>query len=135
MTISRIRESEDGLGLIEIVVSMFLLALTALALLPLLIQGVQASAKNSTTASATQLVSQQVEQARQAATTCQSLRTFGLAAVASVTDPRGVVLQPVRTVGTCPASYPGTVTFTASVTSDGDTLATATTRILVTSAG
>lgn len=126
-------EDEAGFGLIEIVVSMFMLALIAVALLPLLVQGIQASAKNATIAAATQLVNQQIEQARSSATTCVGLRTYGLATVPTVTDPRGVVLQPVRSVGTCPTTFPGTVAFTSSVKQGTKVLSTATTIILVTS--
>jgi type II secretory pathway pseudopilin PulG len=125
--------SEDGLGLVEIVISMFMLALLALALLPLLITGLQTSIRNTTLATATQLVGQEIEQARLAArSSCATLvATFASVTVSSTTDSRGVVLQPVRTVSSCPAVYPGTVTVTSVVTGDGKELSRAVTKVLV----
>lgn len=75
-------DSDDGFGLVEIVVSMFILALIAIAFLPLLIQGVQVAAQNRTLATATQLIHDQIEQAR-AIGTCDALAAFG----ASVSQP------------------------------------------------
>ena len=50
----RLAIDDEGLGLTEIVVAMFILATLALALLPLLITGMQASVRNTTIAAATQ---------------------------------------------------------------------------------
>lgn len=111
---------ESGFGMIEIVISMFLLALLALAFLPLLVQGVKQSSSNSTLAAATQLVNNEMELAR-SRTTCSSLTTTSY----PVTDSRGVTLQVARNVaGTCPAAtvppstptYPITVPMTVTVT-------------------
>ncbi|MFO7691343.1 MAG: type II secretion system protein, partial [Cryobacterium sp.] len=48
---------EQGFGMIEIVVSMFLLALLSIAFLPLLVQSLQVSVQNARLATATQLAS------------------------------------------------------------------------------
>lgn len=127
------RTSEDGLGLIEIVISMFMLALLAIAVLPLLITGLQASVRNTTMATATQLVGKEIEQARLAArSSCATLvATFASVTVSPTTDSRGVVLQPVRTVSVCPTVFPGTVTVTSVVTGDGEELSRAVTKVLV----
>lgn len=114
------RPQESGFGMIEIVISMFLLALLAIAFLPLLVQGVKHSSSNSTLAAATQLVNDEMELAR-SRTTCSSLTATSY----SVPDPRGVTLQVARTVGgSCPAAtvppatatYPRTVPVTVTVT-------------------
>lgn len=130
------RGDEAGLGLIEIVIAMFLFLLVAVAFLPLLVNGLQSSTRNSTLATATQLVEQQLQKARAAEATCAGLTAFTAAAPATVTDPQGTVLYPQLTpVTTCPALLPGTVKVSVKVTkgsATGATLAEASTLILVT---
>jgi Tfp pilus assembly protein PilV len=125
---------ESGISLVEIVVSMFLLALLAISFLPLIIQSLTLTSTNTTRATATQLVSADLESARLQTPTCASLTTFAATAVATTTDRRGIVLQPRRAV-TCPAAgAAGTAIFTSSVTR-GTTLTViskATTLIYVT---
>lgn len=112
--------TDDGLGLVEIVVSMFMLALISVALLPLLVQGLQVSVKNATVATASQLVGQQLDQVRALARNCATISTFDDAPLTSFTNERGDVFQPVRLVGACPASYPGLVRVEAWVTANGN---------------
>ena len=110
--------TDTGLGLIEIVVSMFLLALLAIAFLPLLVTSMRTTVVNSTTATATQLVNQQMELARGAGNTCSELSVFRAATLGAVTDSRGVSYQPARSVGSCTAvaaGYPTTVSVTVSI--------------------
>ena len=127
----RIRETGDeGMGLIEIVIAMFLLALLAMAALPLLIGTLQLSAGNSSVTTATQLVEEQLAQARSQTATCGGLTAFAASTVPPVTDGTGALLQPTRTV-TCPASYPGTARFVATVTRGTTVVASATTLIYV----
>jgi len=130
------REGEAGLGLIEIVIAMFLFLLLAVAFLPLLVNGLRSSASNSTLATATQLVEQQLQKARAVGATCAAVQSFTSTVPAPVTDPRGVVLYPqVTPVASCPASYPGTVSVSVKVTEGslaGETLAEAVTLVLVT---
>ena len=95
-------ESDQGLGLIEIVVSMFMLAILAIALLPLLVNGLKASTSNTTQATATQLVAERMQLAQYAGTACADVRN--LAGVAVVTDSRGVQLQVTTTTGNCDGS-------------------------------
>jgi len=110
---------ERGLGLVEILVSMFMLALISVALLPLLVQGLQVSVKNATVATASQLVGQQLDQVRALAKTCADVSAFDDAPLANFTNERGDVFQPVRLVGACPASYPGLVRVDTWVTANG----------------
>jgi type II secretory pathway pseudopilin PulG len=144
-------DDEAGFGLVEIVVSMFLLALLAISFLPLLITSLKVTVSNATLATATQLVNQDLEVARSIAATnpnCSSMKTFATATpIAAVSDPRGVVLQPHRSLVTgsgtdasgCPvaqssparAAYPGTVSLRSWVTVGGKTIAEATTLIYV----
>ncbi|MHB1171414.1 MAG: type IV pilus modification PilV family protein [Lacisediminihabitans sp.] len=123
---------DNGLGLIEIVISMFLLALLAVTFLPLIIQSLSLTRSNVTLATSTQLVSQQLDLARAQESTCEALTAFASTAVPTTTDQRGVVLQPQR-AATCPSTYPGTAGFTASVVQSGSTLviSSATTLIYV----
>ena len=121
--------SEDGFGLIEIVISMFLLALLAMAFLPVLAQGLKQSAANATLATATQLVQQSIEGAR-SQTTCSAI----LAESSSVPDARGISVTIARTVGACPLiGYPTTVPVTVTVTQNdtGAVLSTAKTLVFV----
>ncbi len=86
-------------------------------------------------ATANQLVSQQLEALRLVNTNCASVTSFTTAAVPSVVDDRGVVLEIDRQlVGVCPTTYPGTVKVHIIVAVDGDVLSDVTTLVLVKSA-
>ena len=130
------REDDDGFTLIEVVVAMFLLAILALGLIPALLGALKASSQNSTTATASQLVGQQLDDARSRATTCAALQAYQAETIAPVVDARGVSLQPKRSTVVCPGTYPGVATVSVSVTKSGSAvqLASATTYILVTAA-
>ncbi|TFC91453.1 prepilin-type N-terminal cleavage/methylation domain-containing protein [Cryobacterium sp. TMT4-31] len=133
----RIKNRDDGFGLIEIVVSMFLLGLLAIAFLPLLVTSMTSTVINSSVATATQLVNDQMDQARTAGDTCALIEAYEVATVAAVPpDARGVSYQPTRSVSTCPLTYPGTVRVTVAVSVVGSTIApaTATTRVYLKSA-
>ncbi|MDO7882848.1 type IV pilus modification PilV family protein [Salinibacterium soli] len=93
-------DSEDaGLGLIEIVVAMLMLAILAVAFLPLLVEGLKLSARNTTLATATQLVSEQMQLAQAAGPVCANVAALG--GVTTFTDGRGVPLQVTTTTGLC----------------------------------
>jgi prepilin-type N-terminal cleavage/methylation domain-containing protein len=125
-------DSDRGFGIAEVLVAMFLLGIIAIAVLPLLVQGLRLSVTNATIAAATQLANQQVEQVR-GATACSSV-----AAATTTTTVRNVTLQGSRTIGTtCPSlatSYPTTVRVSVSVkrTDTNAVLATANTLVFVT---
>ena len=127
-------DDQSGIGLIEIVVSMFLIALLAMAFLPLLITSLKSTRVNSSSAAATQLVSQQLAQLRILPATCASTEQFRDAIVDPVTDARGVVLTTQRIVDDCPASLPGTVRVRVVVTDSDGTSSEATTLFMVVTA-
>jgi type II secretory pathway pseudopilin PulG len=107
-------DRETGVGLIEIVVAMMLLMIISVAVFPSLIQGLKLSAANATFATATSLVNDLLEDARSKS---------GCAAITPISrttsDPRGVSLKLVRTVGTCSATaadYPAAIPVSVTVT-------------------
>jgi type II secretory pathway pseudopilin PulG len=113
----------DGFGLVEVIVSLFLLGLMAIVILPVLVSTLRLSSSNVSLTTATQLVSEQMDDARGLAPTCAAIRawaaqTTGLA----VTDPRGTVLEAHRGVpAICPSAYPATFKLDAWVTIQGST--------------
>ncbi|WP_166876982.1 prepilin-type N-terminal cleavage/methylation domain-containing protein [Salinibacterium sp. ZJ450] len=116
--------NESGFGLIEIMVSMFLIAMLAVAFLPLLINGLRTTVTNATIATASQLVNEQLDSARDVPANCADISAFDDLPVATTTDDRGTVYRPHRTVATCstdPTVYPSVVKVTAWVTKDGET--------------
>lgn len=126
-------ERERGLSLIEVVIAMMLLAILAVAFLPVLIQGLRLSADNATRATANQLANMQLETARALGGDCSDIVALETVSVPNVTDKRNVTLVTTRDAGSCPAAYPGTVEFSVTVTrlDTGATLSTATTLIYV----
>lgn len=114
-TVARERpwHGEDGVGLIEVVISLMLLAILALALVPVLVNGLKQASSNATLATATQLANNELERAR-SWKTCSAL----IASSTTITDARGVNLALVTTVGSCspspenPVSVPVTVKVT-----------------------
>lgn len=130
-------DDDAGFGLVEIVVSMFLLALLAVAFLPLLIESLRVSVTNSKVATANQILSEQLDAIALVARTCTAFDAFDSAPIATVTDARGTVYQADRTVTGCPpATYPApvTITLTVSIVGDASIGAKATTSAIVESA-
>jgi type II secretory pathway pseudopilin PulG len=135
--------NDRGFGLIEIVVSMFLLTLLVLSFAPVLVNTNKFTARNTTIATATQIVNQQIEAARAVRSststppTCHDITQFLSVTSAPIVDPRGVTLQAQWDPVTCPSTYPGVVRVRVAVTQPGFASATASavTFIYVTSAG
>ncbi len=133
---------EDGFGLMEVIVAMFLLSLLSVSFVPLLVNSIKSTSKNTTIATATQIVNQEIEGARavrsptSTAPSCYDITQFLQVTLASVTDPRGVTLLPQWDAASCPTSYPGVVRARISVSRNGQTvpLAQAVTFIYVKSA-
>jgi type II secretory pathway pseudopilin PulG len=125
------RSDEAGMGMVEIVVSMFLLAIVAMSFLPVLIQGMRGTVTNATAATAGQLVSQQIDAARALPANCASLSAFDDIAVPSTTDARGTVFYSHRQVGACPATYPGVVAVRVWITEGASTTVTTEAKTLV----
>jgi Tfp pilus assembly protein PilV len=132
---------QDGFGVIEVVISLLLLSLLSVSFIPLLVNSIKSTATNTTIATATQIVNQQIEGARAVrsptATTpsCLDITNFLSVTLTSVTDPRGVTLVPAWDLTSCPLTYPGVVRARISVKRTGSsiTLAQATTLIFVAS--
>lgn len=123
-------DSDRGLGLIEIVISMFLLALLALAFAPVLIAGIRSSEANTTTATATQLVNERMQIAQASGPSCSAVAS--LAGEISLTDPRGTTIDVTTTVETCPVGT-GTVEVVSVATRNdtGAAIAEASTLVFV----
>jgi prepilin-type N-terminal cleavage/methylation domain-containing protein len=124
------RQADAGFSLLEVVVAMMLLALLAVATVPLFTTGMRVSADTATTATATERVNAVLEQLR-ATPTCGALQNQTLG---PFPDARGRSFDVVVTVaGACAARAAMTVTATARRTVGGAarTLATATTIIFV----
>lgn len=132
----RTTASDDaGFGLIEIMVSMFLLALLAAAFLPILVTALTTSVRNSTLATATRLVAGQLEELRAVLPNCAALEAFALAPIDPVTDERGTQYQAVRVVAECGSTFPNTVDVRVHVDENGTALSEAVTLFYVGSAG
>lgn len=128
------RSSDDaGLGLVEIVIAMMLMLILAVAFLPILIQGLKATAVNATRATASQLAHDQIEKARAANSDCSDIQDIAAIPVDSVIDTRGVTLSVVSVAGACPTSYPGTMSYVVTITrtDTNEQLTVANTLILV----
>lgn len=131
------RVDEAGFGLVEIVVSMFLLALLAVAFLPLLIDAMRATVRNATAATATQIVSEQLDAVALIPRTCAGLAAFESAVLPTTTDARGTVYTARRDAATCATSgYPFAVQVRVWVTAsnDADLLVESYTTVIVESA-
>ena len=129
---------ERGIGIIEIVISMFLIALLILSFLPVLINTNRLSGRNTTMATATQIVNQQIQSARAVTSststipTCTNMKNFVISpAPSAVVDPRGVTLLAVWGLVSCPLVYPGTVLMSVSITQAGYSSPTASAATLV----
>lgn len=87
---------DDGLGLVEIMVALFLLAILAISFLPVLIQGLQLSVRNATLATASQVLNEELDRLAALDGTCTALAAHLAAVAPSTTDARGVSYQPRR---------------------------------------
>ena len=105
---------------------MFLLALLAVAMLPLLIQSMTVASRNSKIASATQVVGQQLEQLRASGSSCSAVKLFVADTPAVVAGPAGTLQPHLEFIGLpagdiCQVPYLRTVTVHVWVTAVGST--------------
>ena len=124
---------DSGFGLVEIVISMFLIGIIAVSFLPVLVQALKASALNITVATSTQMINEQLDAARGEVSNCEQLAAFVAATPPAVTDSQSIVLQATRSAGGCDDATLSFASLTIAVTR-GDTdaiVATATTLITV----
>lgn len=128
---------DRGFGIIEVVISVFLLGVLVIAFLPLLQSSLKLSSNNVTSATAVQLVNEQMDIARGLPATCAAIQRFATETIGLLNeDPRGTVLEVHRTApSTCPTTYPTNVALGISVTVEGssEVLAEATTRVFLAS--
>lgn len=90
-------EHDAGIGLIEIIISMFLISLLAIAFIPVLVSALRASELNSTAATANRLVAQAIDDARtRGAADCAGAQLLN--AQTETVDAQGVTLRVVTTV-------------------------------------
>ncbi len=125
-------DDDRGFGLIEIIVSMFVLAALSLAFIPLLVQGLKLSAENTTLATANQLVNEQLALVQDAGPYCDAVQV--LAGEADTVDPRGITIRVTTVIDACPTSAAGAVkaSMTATRMDTGVTIVSAATLVYVT---
>lgn len=96
------RRDDEGLGLVEVIVSMIIVGVLFLAIGALLIRAVTATAGNGTKATADEFASSIIEDARAVAVTgnCANVKAAALGPFTMV-DGRGVQLTATGTVTNC----------------------------------
>lgn len=121
---------QEGLGLVEVIIAMFLLAVIAIAILPALWQGIQQSATQSSTATATRYLNALVEEAREAHS-CTALTSIATPPPSATPekDGRGGDLTVSGTVTNC--SSGGVARLSLSISGDGRVLASTTALIYI----
>lgn len=131
--------ADGGVSIVEVVIAMFLLAVLAVAVLPLLVGVVRTSATNRSIVSATAFANAQLAPIRAAfpntATGTNACSGVQAKAATGVAGPAGSGLAADVAVAACPSTYPGTVLVTVTVyrsATPGTILASVPTKILVT---
>ncbi len=128
---------DGGFSIVELIIAMFLLAVLALALLPLLVGATRTSSVNKSLVASTTFANAQLAPIRAAFSndsTTSSCANLGTYAKTGTVDTSGSGLQADVLVGACPAAYPGTVTVSVKVyrtATPGTVLALVPTKILV----
>ncbi len=135
--------SDEGFSILEVVIAMFLLAVIALAVLPLMIGATRTSTSNKSLVSATSYASSQLAPIRAAfpsassgTTSCATLRTTY--AKTGIADSSGSGLSADVTIAACPtatADYPSAVAVTVTVyrtATPGTVLVTLPSKVMVT---
>ena len=130
---------ERGIGILEVVVAIFLLALIVLSFAPVLNNSIKLSGRNTTIATASQIVGEQIETARALRSStatdpsCADIQAYVSTPQAVVLDPRGVTMATTRTYSGCPSVAPWAVYLSVTVTQTGTStvLASADTVILM----
>lgn len=117
----QLRDGQAGVSLVEIVVAMFLFAVMSVAILPLMIGAVQASATNRDLVAINSLANARLAtlEATFPNAAENSCAAVAAAAASGIADPSGSGATASVTVGTCPSSYPATVTVTVKAFRSG----------------
>lgn len=111
--------------MVEALISMLLLALVAVAFLPLIITGLKAATANTTVTTATQAVNEQLSPISAHEFTCDEIEAWRETEPITLKDPRGVTIYIHRAAGSASTTPDGslvcttggTVTLTVSATS------------------
>jgi type II secretory pathway pseudopilin PulG len=116
-------DGQAGVSLVEIVVAMFLFAVMSVAVLPLMMGAVQASATNRDLVAINSLANSRLAMLEAAFPNSAENSCAAVAATAAggIADPSGSGATASITVGTCPSSYPATVTVTVQAVRAGST--------------
>ncbi|HEY3407258.1 MAG TPA: type II secretion system protein [Propionicimonas sp.] len=119
----QVPDGQAGVSLVEIVVAMFLVAIMSTAVLPLMIGAVQASATNRDLVAVNSLANAQLATLESTFpnSSDNSCARVLAAAASGVADPSGSGATASVTVGSCPSSYPATVTVTVRAFRPGST--------------
>ena len=122
------RRDDEGFGLVEVIVSMFIVMVISFAMLSVLIQALKVTAANGTKATAAQLATERIEFARQAAVSgdCTNVRNV-VEAVDGTQDGRGIPLEVTGVLANC--------TQTAGSEHDQPRLARVTVSVTTTASG
>lgn len=128
--------NDQGISMVEIVISMFLLTVLSLALVPLLITVTQHTVVNRNTLAATSFAQSELTRVQAAfpsnpantTSSCAGLRSRATAAGSA--DPTGT-FKAFLTVSVCPVSYPGIVPIKITVKKDGRTVSTLSSHVRV----
>lgn len=134
---ARVAHRDQGVGLIEVILALFVLAIMSLGVLPLLVSSVKASAINRDLVAATSFANAKLSAIR---ATFPDIVESSCAAVTgqnatNVADPAGTGLKADVIVGVCPTSYPDAMTVRVRVRDPAaNTLADLYTQIVVTQA-
>jgi prepilin-type N-terminal cleavage/methylation domain-containing protein len=124
--------TDSGFSLIEMVVAMFLLGVLSMSFLPLMINAMTVTVRNSTAATAAQLASSQLEQIDNLGRTCLEINAFVSAPVPAEPDGQGRTFAVRRELGEpCPTiGLPKAIPVTVTVTSGATTVSVKTTKIV-----
>ncbi|PKI90254.1 hypothetical protein CW368_10775 [Actinomycetales bacterium SN12] len=132
----RMTHDDEGFSLVEVVIAMFLFAVLAIAILPLMTGLSQRSAENRTTLSATAFAKEELSKIQAAypaapgntTTSCAALRS--LQSLPPVVDPASGFAARV-TVDVCPSTFPTSIPLRVIVARGGTDLVTMATRVRV----
>jgi type II secretory pathway pseudopilin PulG len=123
------RKGDEGFGLVEVVIATFLLGVIAVALLPVLWNGIVQSSRQSATATATRELNTLIEQAR-AAGTCTALDDAAATQAFHAGSPQEFVTRvPAGFAYTCAAG--SAVPITLEAVQNSTVLATVQARVYV----
>ncbi|GAA3775614.1 hypothetical protein GCM10022240_29040 [Microbacterium kribbense] len=117
--------ADDGFSIVEVIIAMFLLAIIATAILPMLLQGIRYSAQQSAVATATRQLSATIDTVRANATCATVGSILGARSYADGSG-RSFTVDTSVSPGISTCSENTTVTLTLVASNSGTSLARAT---------